>query len=139
MFRNQMKNSSYLHPYFIPLKWVCLRQYFITTSNTSKFIKNTILCVVFSTLFWMFDLAMKHSDSCLIHITLKLQAYYMHYIIHTQTLVFVTLIILSRIHWQLTKTRFYFVCFYNQMLSKFFWSTSFLQILNKIVHCIINL
>ena len=55
--------------YFLRQKPSCLRSnikhsimYFITGSNTSKFVKNTPLRVVFSTLFSVFDLVMK---SCL--------------------------------------------------------------------------
>ena len=55
--------------YFLRQKPFCLRSnikhfimYFITGSNTSKFVKNTPLRVVFSTLFSVFDLVMK---SCL--------------------------------------------------------------------------
>ena len=40
---------------------------FITRSNTSKFVKNTPLRVVFSTLISVFDLVMKHCVSCLIY------------------------------------------------------------------------
>ena len=40
---------------------------FITRWNTSKFVKNTPLRVVFSTLFSVFHLVMKHYVSCLIY------------------------------------------------------------------------
>ena len=40
---------------------------FITRWNTSKFVKNTPLRVVFSTLFSVFYLVMKHCVSCLIY------------------------------------------------------------------------
>ena len=57
-----------------PSKSVCLRSYiehssqcFITISKPSKFVKNTPLRVVFSTLFSVFDMpVMKHCVSCLI-------------------------------------------------------------------------
>ena len=42
-------------------------QCFITRWNTSKFVKNTPLRVVFSTLFSVFHLVMKHCISCLIY------------------------------------------------------------------------
>ena len=55
--------------YLLRQKAVCLRSsikhsimYLITRSNTSKFVQNTPLRVVFSTLFSVFDLVMK---SCL--------------------------------------------------------------------------
>lgn len=35
-------------------------QFFITRRETPKFVKNTALCVVFSTLFSVFALVMKH-------------------------------------------------------------------------------
>ena len=52
---NQMKNVSFLHPYFLLLKSFCLRsnmkhstQCFVTRWNTSKFVKNTALRIIFS-------------------------------------------------------------------------------------------
>ena len=69
-----MKNCSFLHHWFLLLKSFCLRsnikhstQCFITRWNTSKFVKNTPLRVVFSTLFSVFHLVMKHCVSCLIY------------------------------------------------------------------------
>ena len=57
-----------------PIISFCLRsniehstQCFITRWNTSKFVKNTQLRVVFSTLFSVFHLVMKHYVSCLIY------------------------------------------------------------------------
>ena len=57
-----------------PIISFCLRsnighstQCFITRWNTSKFVKNTPLRVVFSTLFSVFHLVMKHYVSCLIY------------------------------------------------------------------------
>ena len=47
-------------------RWVPLTYSFITRWNTSKFVKNTPLRVVFSTLFSVFHLVMKHCVSCLI-------------------------------------------------------------------------
>lgn len=44
-------------------------QYFITISNTSKFLKNTPLCFLFSTLFLGFDLEMKRKLSHTANIT----------------------------------------------------------------------
>ena len=74
VFGNQMKNYSFLHTQFLLLKSFCLRsnikhstQCFITRWNTSKFVKNTPLRVVFSTLFSVFHLVMKHCISCLIY------------------------------------------------------------------------
>ena len=43
-------------------------QCFVTISKTSKFVKNTLLRVVFSTLFMVFDIhVLKHCVSCLIY------------------------------------------------------------------------
>ena len=50
-------------------------QCFITRSNTSKFVKNTPLRVVFSTLFSVFDLMMKHCVSFLIY---YMNSFYQH-------------------------------------------------------------
>ena len=70
---NQAKNYSFLHPWFL-LKSLCLRsnikhstQCFINRWNTSKFVKNTPLRVVFSTLFSVFHQQIKHYVSCLIY------------------------------------------------------------------------
>ena len=64
-----MKNCS-----FLLQKWFCLRrnikhltQCLITRWNTSKFVKNTPLRVLFSTLFSVFHLVLKHCISCLIY------------------------------------------------------------------------
>ena len=43
------------------------RQCLATFPNTSKFVKNTPLCVVFSTVFLVFENVVKHSLSCLIY------------------------------------------------------------------------
>ena len=57
-----------------PSKRFCLRrnikhstQCFITRWNTSKFVKNTPLRVIFSTLFSVFHLVIKHCILCLIY------------------------------------------------------------------------
>ena len=67
------KNCSFLHPWFLLLKSFCLRsnikystQCFITRWNTLKFVKNTPLRVVFSTLFSVFHLVIEHCVSCLL-------------------------------------------------------------------------
>ena len=44
-----------------------IRQCFITRGNTSRFVKNTRLRVVFSTLLAVFHLVMKYCVSCLIY------------------------------------------------------------------------
>ena len=69
-----MKNFSFLHPWFLLMKSFCLRsnikystQCFITRWNTLKFVKNTPLRVVISTLFSVFHLVMEHCVSCLIY------------------------------------------------------------------------
>ena len=63
MFEDWMKNSS-LHPYFLLLKLRSNikheRKFFTTISSTSKFVKKTPLRVVFSTLFSVFNIVMKH-------------------------------------------------------------------------------
>ena len=63
VFGYLMKNSSFFASLISPSKSVCLRSYsehsskcFIAISKTSKFVKNTPLCVVFSTLFSVFDM-----------------------------------------------------------------------------------
>ena len=68
-----MKNCSFLLPWFLLLKSFCLRSNinhstpcFITRWKTSKFVKNTPLRVVFTTIFSVFYLVMKHCFSCLI-------------------------------------------------------------------------
>ena len=73
VFRNQSKNCLFFHPWFFLLKSFCLiiniknsRQCFITRWNTSKFVKNTPLRVLFSTLISVFRPVMKHCVSCLI-------------------------------------------------------------------------
>ena len=69
----QMKNGLFFS-LIVLLKSFCLRssikhltQCFITRWNTLKFVKNTPLRVVFSTLFLVFHLVMKNSISCLIY------------------------------------------------------------------------
>ena len=73
VFGNQTKNYSFFHPWFFLLKSFCLikniknsTQCFITRWNTSKFVQNTPLRVLFSTLISVFRLVMKHCVSCLI-------------------------------------------------------------------------
>ena len=73
VFGNQMKNCSFLHPKFLLLKSFCLRsnikhstQCFITCWNTTKFVKNIPLHLVFLTLLSVFHLERKHCISCLI-------------------------------------------------------------------------
>ena len=65
-----MKNCSFLLPWFLLLKSFCLRSNinhstpcFITRWKTSKFVKNTPLRVVFTTIFSVFYLVMKHCFS----------------------------------------------------------------------------
>ena len=70
----EMKNCSFLNPWFLVRKSLCLKsnikhstQCFTARWNTSKFVKNTLLHVVFSTLFSVFHLVIKHFVSCLIY------------------------------------------------------------------------
>ena len=77
------KNCSFLHPWFLLLKPFCLRsnikystQCFITRWNTLKFVKNTPLRLVFSTLFSVFHLVMKRCVSCLIYFFLTFDFVY---------------------------------------------------------------
>ena len=69
-----MKNCSVLHPLFLLLKSFCLKSnikhsthYFITRWNTSKFVKNTPLRVVFSTLFSVFHVIYQTWDAVFHH------------------------------------------------------------------------
>ena len=70
----EMKNCSFLNPWFLVRKSLCFKsnikhstQCFTARWNTSKFVKNTLLHVVFSTLFSVFHLVIKHFVSCLIY------------------------------------------------------------------------
>ena len=79
LFGNQMKNCSFLHPQFLLVKSFCLgsnikhlTQCFINRWSTSKFMKNTPLCVIFSTLFSVFHQVVKHWISCLIYYSHRL-------------------------------------------------------------------
>ena len=70
-----------------------LTQCFITRCNTSKFVKNTPLRVLFSTLFSVFHLVMKNCVSCLIHIYVYIRTYtYMYICMYMYTSCIYTLV-----------------------------------------------
>ena len=66
MFGNRMKNCSVFASLISPSKMILFEKKY-QTFDTSKFVKNTPLRVVFSTLFSVFHLVMKHCFSCLIY------------------------------------------------------------------------
>ena len=73
-FAVYFSNSSIIHKENTKLTTQC----FITRWNTSNFVKNTPLCIVFSTLFSPFHLVMKHYVSCLIYYVKLKPSFFVH-------------------------------------------------------------